>query len=415
MSERVRLLVVDDEAPFRQLLANRFTRRGHAVSAAATGEEALRFGAEQAFDVAILDLRLPDLDGLAVLGELKEMQPEIEVIMLTGQAGIDTAVEAMRRGAYDYRSKPCELADLEVLVGKAFEKAGLARQNWGLREALARRDPCLEIVGESRPIAALKDLIARVADSDSAVHILGERGAGKELVARAIHRASPRKGNPLVAVNCAALNESLLESELFGHAQGAFTGAVDPRPGLLEAADGGTLFLDEVGEMSAALQARLLRVLDLGEFHRVGDPRARRADFRLLSATNRDLRDAVQRGTFRKDLYSLLNVVTIRVPPLRERREDIPSLLTHFLRRHRAGRGEEGRVAPDVLALLTEYPWPGNVRELENVIERAVILATPGGPIEPAHFSEQIREWTRVGEPPSAAPRRRWGNWFRCR
>jgi DNA-binding NtrC family response regulator len=371
---RIRLLIVDDDDELRGLLVSRFARLGLDVTQAASGEEALAQVARAPFDVALLDLHLPGIDGLEVLARSKEMQPETEALVLTAQGSVETAVEAMKRGAYDYLTKPFQLADLEVHVQKAFEKVQLARRERQWVQQVAYESPRYRLVGSGPAMRRVVQLLERVAPSDATVLVRGASGAGKELVARALHANSPRADRPLVTVNCAALQENLLESELFGHERGAFTGAVQAKPGLVEVAEGGTLFIDEIGEMAPGLQAKLLRVLEDGHFRRVGGTREMHADVRVVAATNRRLEDEIKAGRFREDLYYRLNVITIELPPLRERREDVPELVEHFLTTRQVGPVRY-RIDPEALAALVRYDWPGNVRELANVIERAQILA----------------------------------------
>jgi DNA-binding NtrC family response regulator len=371
---RTRLLIVDDDDELRGLLVSRFERLGLDVTAAASGEEALAQVAQARFDVALLDLHLPGIDGLEVLARFKETQPEAEALVLTAQGSVETAVEAMKRGAYDYLTKPFRLADLEVHVQKAFEKVQLARRERQWVQQVAYESPRYRLVGSGPAMRRVVQLIERVAPAGATVLVRGASGTGKELVARALHANSPRADRPLVTVNCAALQESLLESELFGHEKGAFTGAVSAKPGLVEVADGGTLFIDEIGEMAPGLQAKLLRVLEDGHFRRVGGTREACADVRVVAATNRRLEDEIKAGRFREDLYYRLNVISITLPPLRERREDVPELVEHFLATRQVGPLRY-RVDPEAMAALVRYDWPGNVRELANVIERAQILA----------------------------------------
>jgi DNA-binding NtrC family response regulator len=368
----VSLLVVDDDAEFRSVVARRFQRRGCDVANTGSPLEALQLSQERRFDVAILDIAMPEMDGVRLLERLKQVTPETQVIMLTGQGTIDTAIRAMKLGAYDFLTKPCELAELEVQVQRAYEKTRLSRENQNLKLLLRRSEPSGEIIGKSVAIKKVLHLIDKVAPTESTVLIQGESGTGKELVARALHRGSPRAGKPLVVINCAALQETLLESELFGHEKGAFTSAVSSKEGLFEVADGGTLFIDEIGEMAGGLQAKLLRVLEDGRFRRVGSTKEIRIDVRILAATNKDLAKEAAAGRFREDLYYRLNVITISLPPLRERLDDIPLLVDHFLKQ--GVRGPRN-IELDALAPLQAYGWPGNVRELANVIERAKILA----------------------------------------
>jgi DNA-binding NtrC family response regulator len=369
-----RLLIVDDDTQLRQNLARRFQSQGMSVTEAGAGEEALARAAEGRCDVALLDLNLPGMSGIELLEKLKERQPELEAIMLTGHGSLETAIQAMKHGAYDYLTKPFQMRELEIHVQKAYEKAQLSRREWQWVEQLAYESPRYRLVGSSPAMRRVVQLIERVAPTDATVLIRGASGTGKELVARALHHNSARRQRPLVTVNCAALQEHLLESELFGHEKGAFTGAVLAKRGLIEVAEGGTLFIDEVAEMTPALQAKLLRVLEDGHFRRVGATAESHADVRVLAATNKPLEQEQKAGRFREDLFYRLNVVAIALPPLRERREEIPELVEHFLATRRVG-GTPFRLEADALRTLCRYDWPGNVRELANVLERAQILA----------------------------------------
>ena len=373
-SPSIKLLIVDDDDDLRDDLAQLFRKQGHVVTAAGSGEDALNKAAHARFDVALLDLHLPGITGIDVLAKLKEQQPELEALMLTAHSSIETAVEAMRRGAYDYLTKPFRAADLEVHIQKAFEKVQLQRREQQWLRHLSYESPRYRLVGSSPAMRKVIGLIEKVAATDSTVLVRGASGTGKELVARALHSNSPRRTRPLVTINCAALQETLLESELFGHEKGAFTGAVAAKPGLVEVAEGGTLFIDEIGEMAPGLQAKLLRVLEDGHFRRVGGTREMNADVRVVAATNRELAEEIKNGKFREDLYYRLNVVSIFLPPLRERREDIPELIEHFLTTRQIGP-LRSRVDAEALKALKAYSWPGNVRELANVLERAQILA----------------------------------------
>jgi DNA-binding NtrC family response regulator len=363
---------VDDDDEYRGVVSRRFVRRGHDVGQTGSPLEALRLSEKRHFDVAILDVSMPELDGVQLLERLLQIDPEIQAIMLTGQGTIETAIRAMKLGAYDFLTKPCGLAELELQVERANERARLSRENLALKTALRRVESSNEIIGSSPAIHEVLRLIRRAAPTDSTVLIQGESGTGKELVARALHQGSPRAERPRVVINCAALQESLLESELFGHEKGAFTSAVAAKPGLFELADRGTLFIDEIGEMAPALQAKLLRAIEDGRIRRVGSTREILTDVRIVAATNRDLPQEVNAGRFRGDLYYRLNVLTIRLPPLRERPDDIPLLVNHFLARDPRG---PHAIEPDALLTLGRYAWPGNVRELANVIERAKLLA----------------------------------------
>ena len=366
--DKTDLLVVDDDAEFRATVMRRFARRGFRVQEAADGAEALQLAARREFNVAVVDLVMPGISGLELLGKLKESHPDCEVLLLTGQGTIETAVEAMKRGAYDFLTKPFPLAELEVLIQKAYERHQLQKENKQLSAALERSKPSFEIIGNSAPMREVFRLIGRAGPTDKAILIQGASGTGKELVARALHRASQRSQKPFIAVNCAALPESLLESELFGHEKGAFTGAIATKLGLFEVADGGTLFIDEIGEMPGALQAKLLRVLEDGSMRRVGSLKEIRVDVRLLAATNRNLQQEVLAGRFREDLYYRINVLSLELPRLRDRSGDVRLLVARFL-------GEDWKISEEALAALECYEWPGNVRQLVNTIERAKILS----------------------------------------
>ena len=373
-TKSIQLLIVDDDEDMREDLARLFRNQNHEVTAAVSGEDALNKAAHARFDVALLDLHLPGISGIDVLAKLKEQQPELEALMLTAHSSIETAVEAMRRGAYDYLTKPFRAADLEIHVQKAFEKVQLRRREQQWLQHLSYESPRYRLIGSSPAMRKVVGLIEKVAATDATVLVRGASGTGKELVARALHTNSPRRTRPLVTINCAALQESLLESELFGHEKGAFTGAVTAKPGLVEVAEGGTLFIDEIGEMAAGLQAKLLRVLEDGHYRRVGGTQEMNADVRVVAATNRDLAEEIKSGRFREDLYYRLNVVSIHLPPLRERRGDIAELVEHFLTTRQVGP-LRSQVDPQAMKALTAYAWPGNVRELANVLERAQILA----------------------------------------
>jgi DNA-binding NtrC family response regulator len=370
----IRLLIVDDDETLRQTMARRFQRDGMSVTCAADAEEALAKTGHQRCDVALLDLHMPGINGIELLAKLKERQPELEAIMLTAHGSIETAIQAMKLGAYDYLTKPFQFPELEVRVQKAFEKVKLARRERQWVEQIDFESARYRLVGSSPAMQKVVQLIQKVAPTESTILVRGASGTGKELVARAIHYNSARRERPLVTINCAALQETLLESELFGHEKGAFTGAVQAKPGLVEVAEGGTLFIDEISEMAVGLQAKLLRVLEDGHFRRVGGTQESHADVRVIAATNRLLADEIKSGRFREDLYYRLNVVTIELPLLRERRQDIPELIEHFLTSRQVGAARS-RLAPEALDALVRYDWPGNVRELANVLERSQILA----------------------------------------
>ena len=388
MGYRGRILVVDDDPDLLEVLVARLRGIGTQVSTAASGPEALQLVREEAPGVVLLDLVLPGMDGLAVLEAIRREDPETAVIMLTAHGTVARAVEAMKKGAYDFLTKPFDPRHLEIVVGKALERQSLREENRLLASELSDRYGTL--IAESPRMAAVLEVTRRVAPTPSTVLLLGESGTGKEVLARAIHRWSLRACRPFVVVNCVALSEELLESELFGHEKGAFTGAHQQKRGRLELAHGGTVFLDEIGDIRPALQAKLLRVLQDQTFERVGGTRPLRVDLRFIAATNRDLARAVTEGQFRQDLFYRLNVITITLPPLRERAEDIRPLAGHFLARYRAEikKDMEG-ITPAAFGCLLGYAWPGNVRELENAIERAVVLAA-GPLIAPDDLPEAV-------------------------
>ncbi|MFN3466800.1 MAG: sigma-54-dependent transcriptional regulator [Candidatus Brocadiales bacterium] len=382
MDRRLKVLFVEDEPKYREMMKRELSRMGHTVVGAESGEQALEELSQRDFDVAVLDLRLPGINGIETLQRIKQEEYPVEVILLTGEATVETAVEAMKLGAYDYISKPCRLRELEALLLKAYERKRLTRENVSLKRLINGKTIGPEILGKSQAIQEVLKLAQKVSATDSTVLLQGESGTGKELVARAIHAHSARSNKPFVVLNCATLQETLLESELFGHARGAFTGAHEARMGLFEVADEGTLLLDEIGEMSLATQSKLLRVLQSGELRRVGENRVIEVDVRVISATHKDLAREVKEGRFREDLFYRLNIIHIQIPPLRERKEDIPILVEHFLGLYR-DRGLEKRIDEGVMKMLMEHPWPGNVRELQNVIERMVILSD----------GEVIKDW----------------------
>jgi len=370
-----RLLIVDDEAAMRRVLASLLEEDGHEVIAAGGLTEARRALSTGLFDLVITDQKMPDGEGLDLLEKVHETDPVLPVVLLTAFATVELAVDAMRRGAFDFITKPFVPAQVRSVVARATERVELLRENARLRREVGAQ-ATTELVGVSPALARVRDLIERVGPTDATVLVTGETGTGKELVARALHAASPRRQRPFVAVNCAAFAETLLDSELFGHERGAFTGADRSRPGVFEAAHRGTLFLDEAGEMPLALQAKLLRVLMDGSVVRVGSTEPRTVDVRIVVATHRDLEQRVESGAFRQDLYYRLAVVPIHVPPLRERPEDVPPLLEHFLRRVATDLKVRPRtMTPEALARLMRYPLPGNARELRNLVERATILS----------------------------------------
>jgi two-component system response regulator AtoC len=371
----VNLLVVDDEEPFRRLLKNELSRKGYAVEVASDGAEALNLLRDRNFDVILLDVVMPGVDGISLMKRLKEDSSTPAIVVLTGKATVETAVEAMKNGAYDYLTKPYKLDELTIIVDRAYEYSRLSVKSKMLEQELVRKETPFDFIGKSRQLREILALIEKVAPTDSPVFVQGESGTGKELIANAVWHYSKRKDLPLIALNCAALSEHLIESEMFGHEKGAFTNAYQMKHGLVEVADKGTLFLDEIGEMPIALQAKLLRFLDSGEFRRVGGNKALRVDVRVIAATNKDLQALIKAGAFREDLYYRLNVINIAVPPLRERRDDVEELARHFLKRYAKKLDKQVKdFTPEAVELLTAYRWPGNVRELENVVERAVIV-----------------------------------------
>jgi two-component system, NtrC family, response regulator PilR len=388
------LLLVDDEAGFREVMAERLTDAGFLVTQAATGEEALARLSEFAFEVLVTDLRLPGVDGREVLDEALARYPEITAIVITGFATVREAVDVTRRGAEGFITKPFQFEELLHELNRAAERRRLRAENEYLRAQLHDKFGIDGIVGHTPAMMQLFELLRTVATTPSTVMITGETGTGKELAARAIHDASPRRSQRFVAINCGAIPETLLEAELFGHVRGAFTGAVATRQGRLEQAHRGTLFLDEVGTMSAALQAKLLRVLQGREFERVGDSQTIRVDVRVIAATNADLKRMVEDGAFREDLYYRLNVIPVRVPPLRERRPDIPVLAQYFLERFAAQNPARGRVtlSQDAQQALMAFEWPGNVRQLENVIERIYALSPGRSQLTSVDLPEEIRQ-----------------------
>ncbi|MEK7386510.1 MAG: sigma-54 dependent transcriptional regulator [candidate division NC10 bacterium] len=369
------ILIVDDEASIRTTLRGVLEDEGYRVSAAGSGADALRLVAEEPPDLTFLDVWMERMDGLETLGEIKRLRPDAVVVMISGHATIETAVKATRLGAYDFVEKPLSLEKTLLTVARALEHARLERENAALRESLALR---ADIIGGSAPMRRLHEQIATAAPTTGRVLIHGENGSGKELVARAIHAQSARAERPFVEVNCAAIPEELIESELFGHEKGAFTGALARRRGKFELADGGTLFLDEVGDMSLKTQAKVLRALEEQAFERVGGKDTLKVDVRVLAASNRDLEAAIREGRFRDDLYYRLNVIPIEVPPLRARKDDIPQLVDHFIALFCSENGKRPKtVSGEALGYFLAYDWPGNVRELRNMVERLVIMA-PG-------------------------------------
>ncbi|MBM4763061.1 sigma-54 dependent transcriptional regulator [Bacillus sp. B15-48] len=366
-----KLLIVDDEKDLLELLVRRLKRKGYDVDSAGTAEEALELVKTVDYDVAIYDIRLPKMDGITLLKETKKLQPDAEILILTGHGTIDTAIEAMKVGAFDYITKPYNLSELELTINKAFENKILKEKNDSMKKIIARQNE-FDIIGESEKLKELLWMTKKIADSNVPVLIEGESGTGKELIAKALHFWSCRKEEPFVPINSGALPEQLLESEIFGHVRGSFTGAIQDKKGLVEAAKGGTLFLDELGEMPLSLQVKLLRFLETGEFRRIGDLREKHISVRIVTATNRDMEKEVAEGRFREDLYYRLNVVKLTVPPLRERKEDLPALIRFFIEKSKA-TGKT--LSADALQTLNNYSFPGNIRELSHIIERCILLS----------------------------------------
>jgi two-component system response regulator HydG len=391
MDKRARILVVDDEESHRIMLRAVLQEEGYQVAEAADGPDAIRAVEQEPFDLILLDIRMTTMDGIETLTEIRKVSPFVPVLMMTAYASVKTAVEALKAGAFEYLTKPLDIEELKILMEKALEHYHLREENLALRERLGDRFDFSKIIGKSEKMKELFDLLAQVAPTDATVLILGESGTGKELVANAIHHNSPRATQPFIKVACAALPETLLESELFGHEKGAFTGAIARKEGRFQLAHRGAILLDEVGEMSATTQAKILRVLQEKEFEPLGSTRVVKVDVRVIAATNKDLEKEIREGRFREDLFYRLNVVPVSLPPLRERKEDILALASHFLSIYREKNKKELReISGKALDLLVRYDWPGNIRELENCIERAVVIAR-GEIIAPADLPPQIQ------------------------
>lgn len=374
-----KILVVDDEQSLREVLSIMLKRAGYAVTIAMDGEDAVELLQKEIFDLVITDLRMPKVDGMEVLKAVKSASPETVVLIITAFASADSAVEAMKQGAYDYLTKPFQVDEVQLIIRNALEKRRLTTENMLLKREMASQSSFAQLVGQSEAIQRVFEVVRKVADSKSNVLICGESGTGKELVARAIHYNSARSALPFVAVNCSAVPETLLESELFGHMKGSFTGAIANKAGLFEIANGGTIFLDEIGDTTPTIQVKLLRVIQEREFRRVGGSQDIKVDVRIVAATNKDLEKAVADGSFREDLYYRLDVIPIRLPPLRMRTGDIPLLVNHFLERFAKESGKPKPVfSSDAMHVLLEHEWRGNVRELENLIERVVAFSVDG-------------------------------------
>jgi two-component system NtrC family response regulator len=373
--EKAKILIAEDEKAQRDLLVGFLKKEGFSIGAAANGREALQKLEEDLFDIALIDYKMPDLDGLQTLREIRRIYPELPVVMMTAYGTVETAVASMKEGALDYLTKPIDLDELLLILNKVIERSNLIRENKELKAQLQERYLFNNIIYGSPKMEEVMGLVARVAPSQATVLIRGESGTGKELIAYAIHYASPRAGKPFVKVNCGAIPETLLESELFGHEKGAFTGATRRRIGRFEEADGGSIFLDEIGDLAPGTQIKLLRILQEKEFQRLGSNLTLKTDVRVIAATHRDLEEAMTQGQFREDLYYRLNVISIHLPPLRERREDIPLLVDYFLKKYsKQNQKSIADISKEARALLLRFPYPGNVRELENLIERAVVL-----------------------------------------
>jgi len=394
------VLVVDDEANIRRVLSAQLAREGYEVHTAEDGERALAILREHHIDLVITDLRMPKMDGMALLRHAIEIDPDLPVVMLTAHGTVDNAVEALKTGAFDYITNPFDQTELRAIVAKGLRTRNLANAELGLDARAHVEGAKFGIIGDSKPLQEMYSVIERVADTPTTVLITGESGTGKEPVARALHENSSRRDKPFIKVNCAAIPKDLMESELFGYERGAFTGAVNAKPGRFELASTGTLFLDEIGEIPIEMQVKLLRVLQESEFERVGGIKTIQVDVRLVASTNRDLKKEIAAGAFREDLFYRLNVVPIELPSLRHRREDIPLLTQHFIQKfnERLNKSVAG-VEKESLELLRQYSWPGNIRELENVIERAVLFCD-GTNITPADLSPEVRETQTPSCPP---------------
>ncbi len=372
----MRLLVIDDESHQRELLAEHLRKNGHQVATAGDGQEGLENLTGEGAEAALVDMRMPRMDGLTFIKKSLEIYPDLAIVVMTAYGTVESAVEAMKAGAFDYLLKPIDLEHLSIIISKIQENHRLIAENRYLRRKLEEVDQPAGIIGESQVIKKLLAEVSRIAQSDATALIRGESGTGKELIARAVHYASARSNGPFLAINCTSLPETLLESELFGHERGAFTGATSRHLGRFELADKGTIFLDEIGDISLVIQAKLLRVLESRTFQRLGSSKDISADIRILSATNRDLEKAIDEGKFREDLYYRLNVIPIFIPPLRERREDILPLTEYFIKKYNEKNNKHiSGITPLAKDLLLSHAWPGNVRELENLIERAIVLS----------------------------------------
>lgn len=395
---KAKILVIDDDTSLRRVLEYNLQEEGYEVQAASSGEEGLFLFGQSPPNLVITDMKMSGMDGLMVLKSVKDRSPETLVIIITAFGTVDVAVEAMKAGAFDYITKPFNRDELKLTVGKALQFSGLAEENKRLKNELSDKADFRTIVGSSKEMEKVFEVIRKVADTEAAILITGESGTGKELVARSIHANSSRKDAPFVAINCAAIPRDLLESELFGHVKGAFTGAVKDKTGKFQLAEGGTLFLDEVGELPVELQPKLLRALQEKEVEPVGGTKVQKLDVRVISATNLDIDKAIENGTFREDLYYRLTVIPIHLPPLRERRKDIPLLIRYFCTKHKS---EKVSFDKDALGAMVMYPWPGNVRELENTVERLLIMRN-GETITLEDLPDKILDEKTVRQPGSA-------------
>ncbi|MCR9292119.1 MAG: sigma-54 dependent transcriptional regulator [bacterium] len=388
----LRILFADDEESLQSVMSMELPRMGHQVTVCPNGEHAVREAQGSIFDCLIVDLDMPGMHGIEVIRRVKELSPQTEAIVLTGKESLETAVAAMRYGACDYLTKPCKLKELQELLVKILHRRELVRQYHACKRLVEQQSNSQPLIGDHPSMAAVRRLVSKVAPTQSTVLIRGETGCGKELVAKSVHAESLRSQGPFVAINCGALPENLIESELFGHRKGAFTGADAERVGLFQVADGGTIFLDEIGELPLAMQAKLLRVLESGEIRRIGDNEPFRVDVRVVCATHRDLEDMVQQSTFREDLMFRINTFEVHVPSLRERQSDIPKLAIHLFRRFRnESVPDDALISPEAMQELTHHVWPGNVRELANVIEHACILCEHP-PIRKEHLPRQFTD-----------------------
>ncbi|HOD15266.1 MAG TPA: sigma-54 dependent transcriptional regulator [Spirochaetota bacterium] len=385
------ILIVEDDARLRDALCQITAKEGYRPAAVESGEKALEKASEHVFALVISDLKLPGISGMQVLQSLRSAAPDTSVIIITAYASVDTAVEAMKNGAEDYIVKPFSLDEIRIIINRVMEKRGIVIDNALLREQLKEKYSFDNIIGNSEPMIEVYKMINKVKDTKATVLVTGETGTGKELIARALHYNGTRRERPFIPVNCCALTDSLLESQLFGFAKGAFTGALKDTPGLFELAEGGTIFLDEIGDTGANFQQMLLRVMEGGEIQPVGSAERKKVDVRVVAATNKDLETAVQEGKFREDLYYRLNVITIRIPPLRDRKDDILTLARHFMNKYSKENNKAvNEISPESKSILESYLWPGNVRELENTISKAVIFES-GNILTPDTFPERMR------------------------